>query len=263
MYVYKHISPNDIQITPFKAYKGWSISTPDLGDIPFGIKLVIASSSIPITELDPLAVSANWSNYLYYKNASMNYYGSQSFFIADSEFVPIDIIGAEFYIISIPKAIFGEKIKETTFEIIPTDSSRVFKDDGHGNIYQYKVDDPAIVSQTGNIIYEDGIIILNVKDCTNISFNSTVTKYEYEAICTMEPNEFCVTLNPSTRYTGSYSSSYADWIQPQFTGSVFSPYVTTVGLYNDSGELLIIGKTSHPVKKSMKNTMNFIIRFDM
>ena len=36
------------------------------------------------------------------------------------------------------------------------------------------------------------------------------------------------------------------------THSEFLPYITTIGLYNDSGECLVIGKLSKPIKNNDK-----------
>ena len=46
------------------------------------------------------------------------------------------------------------------------------------------------------------------------------------------------------------------------TGSKFRPYVTTVGLYNDEGELLVVGKLAQPVKMSEETDTTFVVRYD-
>jgi len=47
------------------------------------------------------------------------------------------------------------------------------------------------------------------------------------------------------------------------SGSDFSPYITTIGLYNDAGQLLAIGKLAQPIKKRSDVDMNFLIRVDL
>jgi hypothetical protein len=32
------------------------------------------------------------------------------------------------------------------------------------------------------------------------------------------------------------------------TGSYFKPYITTIGLYNDNNELLLVGKFAQPIQ---------------
>ena len=38
------------------------------------------------------------------------------------------------------------------------------------------------------------------------------------------------------------------------TGSAFKPYVTTVGLHDDDGNLLVVGKLGQPIKASSENS---------
>jgi hypothetical protein len=47
------------------------------------------------------------------------------------------------------------------------------------------------------------------------------------------------------------------------TGSEFQPYITTIGLYNDSNELIAVGKTSTPVPKSANTEMTIIVKIDI
>ena len=46
------------------------------------------------------------------------------------------------------------------------------------------------------------------------------------------------------------------------TGSLFSPYVTTIGLYNENQELLVVGKLGQPVRMSNETDTTFIVRWD-
>ena len=47
------------------------------------------------------------------------------------------------------------------------------------------------------------------------------------------------------------------------TGSTFAPYITTVGLYNDAGQLLAVAKLAQPIRKRSDVDMNFLIRIDL
>ena len=51
---------------------------------------------------------------------------------------------------------------------------------------------------------------------------------------------------------------YHDFI----TGSYFSPYVTTVGLYNESNDLVCVGKLARPLPISLYTDTTFMINFD-
>jgi hypothetical protein len=46
------------------------------------------------------------------------------------------------------------------------------------------------------------------------------------------------------------------------TGSYLAPYITSIGLYNDTGELLAVGKLGNPIKNLIDYPMNIIVRFD-
>ena len=47
------------------------------------------------------------------------------------------------------------------------------------------------------------------------------------------------------------------------THSFFAPYITTVGLYNDHGDLLAVAKTSRPIRNDPELALSFIVRFDI
>ena len=46
------------------------------------------------------------------------------------------------------------------------------------------------------------------------------------------------------------------------TGSNFKPYVTSIGLYDDDNNLLVVGKLEQPIKASSETDTTFVIRFD-
>jgi len=46
------------------------------------------------------------------------------------------------------------------------------------------------------------------------------------------------------------------------TGSDFRPYITSVGLYNDGGELVAIGKLGSPLKKRRDVDVTVDVRLD-
>jgi hypothetical protein len=47
------------------------------------------------------------------------------------------------------------------------------------------------------------------------------------------------------------------------SSSNFAPYITTIGLYNDSGQLLAIGKLAQPIRKRNDVDLNFLMRLDL
>ena len=46
------------------------------------------------------------------------------------------------------------------------------------------------------------------------------------------------------------------------TGSLFKPYVTTIGLYNEDNELLVVGKLGQPIRTSDETDTTFVLRWD-
>ncbi len=71
--------------------------------------------------------------------------------------------------------------------------------------------------------------------------------------------------NPGLTGSGSFSSSYqaTQFTENFTTHSQFAPYITTVGLYNDNNELLVVGRTSKPIKNDPEMDMSFVLRFDV
>lgn len=186
--------------------------------------------------------------------------------------------------ISIPTKLYGEKIIPTTFEFSYTGSGGGFtpegsflKDDGEGNIISGS--DNVIV---GQIFYSHGTIVLttgsfderlenignnvnanpNNLQKTKISFSSSLTIYEQQYKCTILENEFGNSLNP-TLLTSSVSGAINDSYYPFTTGSFFTPYITSVGLYNEAKQLVAVGKLSFPTPISQYTDTTIIVNFDV
>jgi hypothetical protein len=47
------------------------------------------------------------------------------------------------------------------------------------------------------------------------------------------------------------------------TGSDFAPYITTIGLYDDTDDLLAVGRLAKPVKNDKELDISFVVRFDV
>ncbi len=190
--------------------------------------------------------------------------------------------GDEIGVISIPSRLFGEQIKPKTFVINSAFGSLL--DDGEGNLFitaDPYVDPDYIDADyfttimggiVGNIIYSHGIAIItnntfsgstgivnNFTTGSNVtmSFQSIYTIHETQYKCTISEAEFNFSLNPSA-LSGSSNDQLYDFV----TGSFFAPYITTVGLYNDSQELLAVAKLSKPLLSSRTTDMNLIINID-
>jgi len=87
-------------------------------------------------------------------------------------------------------------------------------------------------------------------------FNASQTIFQQEVVCQIAENEYNYTLNPSACLNSS--GSVRDFV----TGSDFAPYVTTIGLYNETNELLMVAKLAQPFRMPKNSDVNFVIRYD-
>jgi hypothetical protein len=187
-----------------------------------------------------------------------NYYNYLSTTLPTYRYIPTgsgDIIG----VISIPSNLFGEYLKPTSVTL--TSGSVTLQDDGLGNIISGS-------TNIGNVIYEHGVIILTSGSFINnfittpnltCSFQSTVTIYESQYKCTIRQNEFNFSQNP-TLVSGSSNSGI---IYDYATGSYFDPYVTTIGLYNNSYELIAVAKLAQPLPLSSITDTTILVNLDL
>jgi hypothetical protein len=107
------------------------------------------------------------------------------------------------------------------------------------------------------------------------------TIYQNEVKCRVLENDFNYSQNPSVFakkefYTGSQAlpifaaqgqtaslGQVVDGtIKDSLTGSSFHPYTTTVGLYNEVNELLVVGKLATPYPIPDNTDITFIVKWD-
>ena len=210
-----------------------------------------------------------------------NYYNYLSSTLPADRYIPTgsnETIG----VISIPSNLFGEYLKPGTVSI--SDGTMTLLDDGNGNMIYNNL-------KYGDVIYEHGMIILtsggtssepgygfttygsgtygiNVVNIINsfitgsnitCSFQSALTIYESQYKCTLRENEFNFSQNP-TIISGSLNSGI---VYNFATGSYFSPYVTTVGLYDNSYNLLAVAKLAQPLPTSAVTDTSILINLDL
>lgn len=162
--------------------------------------------------------------------------------------------------------IFNKALNEVEIQSLSDNSLK------YGYAYQRK--------EIGNVYYETGVVIVSDPrpkyktaflgrngnfDYQNFefgfegSFKSVNTIYEHEIVCTIEKNKFNFTQNPSSLI--KYNNRLK--IKPYVTNTEFTPYITTIGLYNDNHDLVAVAKLATPLKKRKDIDVNIIIRFDM
>jgi hypothetical protein len=189
-----------------------------------------------------------------------------------------DIIG----VISIPSRLFGNYIQPNSFYFKASSGSII--DDGEGNVILTSTNEIC-----GNIFYDQGLITLTsdsnpkedgygvgkygaaiygLSDSTFIenfitdsnvtcSFTSSLDIFETQYKSTIRENEFNFSLNPSL-ISGSTDGTTYGFV----TESYFSPYVTTVGLYDENQNLLAVGKLSQPLPTSPTTDTTILINID-
>jgi hypothetical protein len=200
--------------------------------------------------------------------------------------------GATIWTVGIPRDLYGSKIKPGTF-LMTSSFDYAITEDGKGNLYlldssslltwdewestwdlaDYEWDNLPTssnfsIKRVGNIIYPHGMLVFTTHslECElflhhhygdyDVKFKNEHIIYENTVKCTVRESEFNYTHNPSI--STDTSGSLRDFA----TGSGFTPYVTTVGLYNDSQELLAVAKMAQPIPLSTNTDTTFLINYD-
>jgi hypothetical protein len=184
---------------------------------------------------------------------------------------PLTIPG-EIVLFSIPRKYYGTNIEPGTVIISSSAANTIITDDGEGNLISGS-------QQVGNVIYSHGQLIItqlpfityftdNPTPGISFSGNTEVKTAVYNL--KVSDYELNHTLNPTAQsgstvlqYSGSKfvqpSGIYADNV----TGSAFQPYITTVGLYNDSDQLIAVGKLAQPLPKPADTELTIQIKLDV
>lgn len=191
-----------------------------------------------------------------------NYYNYLTTTLTSSRYFPTSS-ATQIGVITIPSNLYGEYIQPGSVTISVPSTPDIYTDDSNGNILD------GLSSKVGDIIYEHGIVVFttltgallnNLLDTDiDIRFKSTVTIYETQYKCTLRENEFNFTQNPSAVSGSANSGILYDFA----TGSYFSPYVTTVGLYNNNYELIAVGKLAQPLPSSAVTDTSILVNLDM
>ena len=182
-----------------------------------------------------------------------------------------------------------------------TIASESYKADGGGQVtgsvignvmYNHGL---VIITDTGS--YKD-VGITGGDDGWEVTFKSTQTIYEREIQCNVGRTEFRLSKNVSLTpgNSGSYfipanifpenepystthlnlpvvwpaSSSISDEgyrgtgsLLDIATGSEFSPYITTIALFDDNNDMLATAKLAKPIKNDKEVDISFVVRFDV
>ena len=117
----------------------------------------------------------------------------------------------------------------------------------------------------GNVFYNHGMMVLTsvptrYSKIYNTECRGSHTIYEKEVSCTINPGEFGMSCNPTLEQYDPVTNQFV--YRPFVTGSDFKPFVTSVGLYDDFGNLLVIGKLNTPIQLPNNMDTTIIVRYD-
>ena len=298
MAAYKQFLTSDVIVTPFEVNKGFTFASSSFGDSDVQIFTYEGKNDDPVTQFGSFnGIQRNllynsikqlyYSNYLSSSTGDMpvsasilpgetpegdvlrgpssstgRYYNYLQTSLTQSRDFPT-ASNSEIAVFSIPSRLFGDYIQPESFIWEDNTNGVTFTDDGEGNIIS------SIASEkVGNIIYQHGITVitdfqsLNMEDittATNVtcSFSSSYTIYETQYKATINEFEYNFSQNPSI-ISGSTDGTVYDFV----TSSYFSPYATTVGLYDNDQNLLAVGKLSQPLPISRTTDTSIYINID-
>ncbi len=241
--MFKRLDPRDINITPFKAYKEFTVTNVDSGSGVYGFRAI--SSSIlnfdPDTATKTTFDSASFYhiptwfmiNQMYYRDTQNNYNN-----FGQNNGKQYRLLQPSASIISVSKDLYGERIKPTSVTLTDDSgaSTLTIKDDGKGNLYDNAFSssfaqfasggfaDSDIVKSTGsfvgNVFYEHGVLVFTNTgsrfvdigtgtgaDGYSLRYKAQVTIREHSYTCVIGENELNSTNNISVTKERSGSIS--------------------------------------------------------
>jgi hypothetical protein len=138
-------------------------------------------------------------------------------------------------------------------------------------------------------IYEHEYLLISEQDEFNVSQNPSAiinVGRQSQRYITSDGKSMSVITNPGVnyikkktilengnildyRFTSSYDETTLAGFEHYFesgsadtTGSFLTPFITTIGLYDDDCNLVAVAKLPQPIKSEHDLTINFIVRFD-
>jgi len=237
--MFKPLDPTDINITPFKVYKEFTLTEVDSGSGLYSFRAISSSAHnfIKDTAVKKTYSSASfyeipsWHmiNQMYYRDTSNPYnnFGQND----DKQY---RLLQPSASVISVPQQLYGERIKPKSIELKDdsTATTVTVVDDGHGNLYDsdysssfarfaasnFTASIDGTGSFVGNIFYEHGVLAVTSTgsryidigsstgtDGFRLKYKAQVTINEYEYTCVIGESEFTGTTNISATFEKSGS----------------------------------------------------------
>ncbi len=252
-----HIEPFSISITP-------DIS--DGGDIDGEGDNYVSNNYATNFDTDPNGSSYSVQDNQYVQNTS-NIFQDTGIECIIPNLIPDYLESENEYVNELPAA--GGQYIDLVQATSDFDCNEIV-DDGEGRLYlknsfpRYYVGN-AIYTH-GQLIITDTVIAKYYNDTFDavLKWKSNLPIFTHNYHCKVKSGEFNYTLNKTTLAKLSDGTFNQDGlVESHLTGSDYPPYFTTVGLYNDSNELIAVGKMASPTPKSLDTDMSIIVQLDM
>lgn len=293
----KAITPDNYLVRPFRTNKTWNFDYTFLGggnSSSVRIDLASAPSSTWLFSGSSgyQNVDGIYSQQLY-KSVQHTFYTGSRTEQTGSRYIPVTPrnkkyypTGSNFYVVNIEQQTFGEKVRPGTFLLTSPSSTASISDDGYGRL----ISSLNTSSVIGNIFYTVGVAIikqdtgsysgslvtdrglyLTTGSVVNVQYGGLHTIYEHQVMCTVQPGELNFTTNPTMKLNTLSGTFSGGSTFTQQTGSVASdlvlsgtldPYFTTLGLYNDVGEMVAVAKLPRAIRRITNTEQTVIVRFD-
>ena len=138
-----------------------------------------------------------------------------------------------------------------------------------GNVYprsgQAVISSPLPKYHSGSGIFTGGYD-------TTVKWRGTHTIYENQVFVRVPKDECNVSMNPSATFTPATVGEICTTNQSNtlpgeqrkslFVSGTLKPYITTIGLYNENNELLVVGKLGQPIRTSNETDTTIVLRWD-
>jgi len=121
-------------------------------------------------------------------------------------------------------------------------------------------------NKVGNIFYEDGLFVYSPlqNEYVSLIYNAQNSYFSYKSSLDLVQQKCSINI-PMDRFNISTNQTlYENGTLKSFaTGSEFTPYITTVGLYDSQYNLIAIAKLGTPLAKRNDIDLNIEVKFDI
>ena len=149
-------------------------------------------------------------------------------------------------------------------------SASLYQNNVAGNVFyknhQIVVSSPLPKYHSGSGIFGDKF---------DIRYRGTHTIYENQVFVRLPKEQCNVSMNPSATFRLQNDGTFdpcrlpmqkdippGEQIKHMFLSGTASPYITSIGLYNEHAQLLALGKLAQPILKRDDIDMHFLLRWD-